>query len=36
MFANTFALIVPKPEIAALALVLLCILVFLLVLRIRK
>jgi hypothetical protein len=35
MSAYTFAF-VPKPEIAALALVLLCILVFLLVLRIRK
>ena len=36
MSANTVASIVPRSEIAALALVLLCILVFLLVLRIRK
>ena len=36
MSANTFASIVPKPEIAAIAVVLLCILAFLLVLRIRK
>jgi len=36
MSANTFALIVRQREIAVLAFVLLCILVVLLVLRIRK